>query len=323
MGGGQVAGQAGGHVPVPDHVAAAGAGAAGDAHHPDLGLAVPVRSELDHGGCLSVSQGRLAVQGQVHAVRAHRQPGDPHPGRVAHRVGQGRRHRVERGLAHRLRAERAERVGGPGEVHLGPRHVGQHRDVILPQRPRGHLPRLVDVHVLEQRRAERLAHAALDLAAQLHRVDDRARVGGLHALQDGDLAGRRPHRDPEALHVEGDRPAPAVAGALGLQQLPVGRRPGRAGPPAPGRRAAWPSRPPPCRWTRRPRCRARPRRCRPTRSRCRPRRSPARSRRAAGARWWSRCRTRPCRRPAGSRPRPAGRSGRGPGARRAAPCPAS
>ena len=54
--------------------------------------------------------------------------------------------------------------------------------------------------------AQPIAHGdgAVDLAAALHRVDQPADVGGVHAVQDADLAGDAMHGEPNALHVEGD-----------------------------------------------------------------------------------------------------------------------
>src|SRR5215472_9627690 len=141
------------------------------------------------------------------------------PGRVAHRVRQRRGDRVERGLAHRLGAERPERIAGRGEVHLCARQVREHRHVVLAQRARGHPSRPVNAYLFEQRGAERLRHPALHLAAQLHRVDDRARVDRLHGLQDADLAGLGADRHPEALHGERDRPGQAVAVPFRFERL--------------------------------------------------------------------------------------------------------
>ena len=89
-------------------------------------------------------------------------------------------------------------------------------------------------------------------------------------LQDPDLAGRRVHRDPEALHVEGDRPRRARR-CVALGRAQPTRRPPPARRRRPGRdqlgqrsrgaqRAPAPRRR--CRSSRRRRCRARPRRCR-------------------------------------------------------------
>lgn len=46
---------------------------------------------------------------------------------------------------------------------------------------------------------------ALHLAAALHQIHDLARVGGVHTVQDADLAGARVHGEPEPLRVEGHR----------------------------------------------------------------------------------------------------------------------
>ena len=59
-------------------------------------------------------------------------------------------------------------------------------------------------HVLDQRPAVAHGDRAVELAAALHRVDRPADVGGMHAVQDADLAGHPVHREPHALHVEGD-----------------------------------------------------------------------------------------------------------------------
>ena len=150
---------------------------------------------------------------------------------------------------------------------------------------------------LEQRRAERLRHAAFDLAAALHRVDDGAGVGGLHAFENADFAADAVHRHAEALHVEGDRARHAVAVAAARKARRRPRRPRGVAPQArcvcrrksrpPGQRAAFARRaavaggesrgscraapPPPVRWRgRRPRCRCcRRRRCRGRHARCR------------------------------------------------------
>lgn len=96
--------------------------------------------------------------------------------------------------------------------------------MVRAQRARSHQASRVDPYLLEQRRAERLRHAALDLAAQLHRVDHGARVHGLHGLQDADLPGLGPDRHPEPLRGERHRPGQPVAVALRLQRLPAVRR---------------------------------------------------------------------------------------------------
>ena len=107
-------------------------------------------------------------------------------------------------------------------MHLGAWQVGEHWHVVLAQRPRGDDAGRIDQDLFEQRRAERLRHPALDLAAQLHRVDHRAGVHGLHRLQDADLTCVGADRDTESLDGERGRPGQPVAVPLRLEQLPVG-----------------------------------------------------------------------------------------------------
>jgi hypothetical protein len=107
------------------------------------------------------------------------------------------------------------------DQHLRGRQVGEHRHVVIPQRPGRHLAAGVDPDLLEQRGTERLRHPAFHLPAQLYRVDDRPRVHGLHRLQDPDLAGWHVHRHPEPVGAEGHSAQGSVAEALGLKELGV------------------------------------------------------------------------------------------------------
>ena len=91
--------------------------------------------------------------------------------------------RVDRTFALRLGAERADRVVGVGEIDLAPRHVGKGGNAIVAQRRVHHGAVLIEHHVLVERPAEAHGDGAVDLAAALHRIDQSADVGGVHALQ--------------------------------------------------------------------------------------------------------------------------------------------
>src|SRR5215470_3694313 len=82
----------------------------------------------------------------------------------------------------------------------------------------------IEHHLCIERSAERLRDTALDLAAALHRIGDAAGVARLHALQDLDLAGRLVHRDPKALHIEGNRTRRAGGRAAGGEFLALATR---------------------------------------------------------------------------------------------------
>ena len=90
-------------------------------------------------------------------------------------------------------------------------------------------PSVADHHLLVQRAADGLGHAALDLAAALFGVHHGAGVGGLDRLQDADLAGPDVDGDPERLHVERQRAQFAELAAVGGQPVAgpmLGRRGG-------------------------------------------------------------------------------------------------
>ena len=150
--------------------------------------------------------GLVGAQRGPHPVARKRQGRRADAGGVADRVGQRRRDRVERRLAHRLGAERAERVdvsakctsvrGTSAERRAGGTRAG----------PRGLTCPCASMSTCSNSAApSACADAALDLAAALRGLMHRAGVGGLHAVQDRDLAGGRADRDPEALHVERHR----------------------------------------------------------------------------------------------------------------------
>src|SRR6202020_719241 len=109
----------------------------------------------------------------------------------------------------RLGPERPERIMSRGEQDLRARDITELRQVVVAEDPGGDPPGRVDVDVLVQRGPQGLGDAALDLAPALPWIDHRARVGRLHAAQDPDLAGGRPDRHPETLHVERHRAWPA------------------------------------------------------------------------------------------------------------------
>ena len=182
---------------------------------------------------------------------------------------------------------------------------------------------VIDNDLLEQRGAERLRHAALDLAAALQRVEHAPGIGRLHALQDADRAADGMNGDAEALHVEGDRARRAVARARSRSEcrLHSSRRRLRASYRATSRRHA-PSRQrrPSCRCCRRRRCRGRHGRCRRRRAGCGRAACRGSTPPPAGARSRCRCRTRRCRRSACNRRRDRARCARRRNARPAAPC---
>ena len=66
---------------------------------------------------------------------------------------------------------------------------------------------------------------AVDLAAALHRVDQPPDIGGMHAVQDADLAGDAMHGEPNAMHVEGDGARREIGLALGLEAMAARRVP--------------------------------------------------------------------------------------------------
>ena len=119
------------------------------------------------------------------------------------------RDRVERRLAHRLGAERAERVGGAGEVHLGPRHVRQHR-ARGTRAASGWSPG-------PPRRCPRARYSAAPRACATPPSTCPRHCTGLMTvpasaactlcrMRISPVAGA--HRDPEALHVERHRSGP-------------------------------------------------------------------------------------------------------------------
>ena len=108
----EVAGQRRGHVPVPDHVPAAGLRRP-RATRTTRTSALPYRlaPSWTTGTSSSCAMPRAVLeQCVVQRVAPQRQRRKPHPGGVPDGVGQRRGDRVERRLAHRLGAQRAERV---------------------------------------------------------------------------------------------------------------------------------------------------------------------------------------------------------------------
>ena len=139
------------------------------------------------------------------ALRRQRQAGEAHAGRVGDGIDDGRRHAIDGAFALRLGAERPDLVVGVGEIDLAPRHVGEGWDAVVAERRVQHGALRVIDHLLVERPAEAHGDSAVELAAALHRVDQPADVGGVHALQGHDLAGDAMHGDAHALHVEPDR----------------------------------------------------------------------------------------------------------------------
>ncbi len=87
------------------------------------------------------------------------------------------------------------------QEHLGAGNVCVGGDSVVAQVRVDHDPVVVDVEVLGQREPDALRDATLDLAAHLRRVDHDPGIGGLHAVEDADLAGHPVHGDPEAVGV--------------------------------------------------------------------------------------------------------------------------
>ena len=121
------------------------------------------------------------------------QVGEAHAGRVGERVGHRRRHRIDAAFALGLGAQRADRVDRVGEEDVGVRRVGEGRNAAVAQLRVHHVALVMD-HVLDQRPAVAHGDGAIELAAALHRIDRPADVGGMHAVQDADLAGDRDAR---------------------------------------------------------------------------------------------------------------------------------
>ena len=66
------------------------------------------------------------------------------------------------------------------------------------------------MEVLGQHEPDALGHTSFDLAAHLCRVDHNPRIGGLHAVEDTDLAGDPVDGDPEAVGVRHDTARRAI-----------------------------------------------------------------------------------------------------------------
>jgi hypothetical protein len=89
--------------------------------------------------------------------------------------------------------------------HLRARDVGEGGNAVVVQRRIHHLAGVVIDHVLGECPAETHRDRAVDLAATLHRVDEPADVGGVHAVQNAHLAGHAVHGAPDAVDVDRDR----------------------------------------------------------------------------------------------------------------------
>ena len=173
------------------------------------GLALPAGEVLGslrpYAGLGDDADGHLALVSPAaeQAVGREGQVGEAHAGGVGQRIRHRRRHRVDAALALGLGAQRTDRVDRVGEEDVGMRRVGEGRDAAVAQLRVHHVALVVD-HVLDQRPAVAHGDRAVELAAALHGVDRPADVGRMHAVQDADLAGHAMHREPHALHVEGD-----------------------------------------------------------------------------------------------------------------------
>jgi hypothetical protein len=81
--------------------------------------------------------------------------------------------------------------------------------------------RVVEHDPLVERPADALRHGPLDLSLELHRVDHRARVRRVHALQDEDFAADGVDGDAEAMDIEGDAARRAIRLAREPELMPA------------------------------------------------------------------------------------------------------